>query len=332
MNPKKIICITMGCPSGVGPEIIVKAAAEKKIKFSETIIFGDFKLLYYYIKLYNLNLKINIIQNFDKKTILSDSQLNLLDFNNCCMSKIKFGEVSAESGKASLDYIVSAVDNALKKNVSAIVTCPINKDALHKAGSLFPGHTELLGHLTGSKNFGMMLVGKYLRVLLVTTHIGIKKVPEKISVDSVFKTIMLADTSLKSDFAVKKPKIAVLSLNPHCGENGLFGQEEIKYIKPAVDLAKKKHVSAEGPFSPDTLFPKVKNNFDCVVCMYHDQGLIPLKLISFGTGVNITIGLPITRTSVDHGTAYDIVGKNKAHYTSLTEAVRHAKLICSRKL
>jgi len=177
----------------------------------------------------------------------------------------------------------------------------------------------------------MMLEGKYLKVLLVTKHIAVKDISKKLSTKKIFDIIKLAHTSLINDFGIKKPRIAVTSLNPHAGEHGLFGNEEQTKIIPAIKKAEKSGINVCGPFAADTLFPKVKNNFDCVVCMYHDQGLIPLKFLAFGCGVNITVGLPIIRTSVDHGTAYDIVGKNLANPGSLIHAYKRSKNILKLK-
>jgi len=328
---KNIIGITMGCAGGIGPEIIVKAYISNKLNFKKTLILGDASIIEYYLKKSKSNIKLNILQNFTKETKLENNQINILDFNNCNIKKIKFGKVDKYSGKASIDYIVKGVDLCQQKILSAIVTCPINKDSVNKAGSMFPGHTELLGYLTETKNYGMLLIGKYLRVLLVTKHIGISNVSKTLNKKKVIDIIKLADISLKKDFNIKKPKIAVLSLNPHNGENGLFGNEEKNIIIPAINSVKK-NINVEGPFSADTLFPKVKNNYDCVVCMYHDQGLIPLKLLSFGKGVNITLGLPIVRTSVDHGTAFDIVNKNLANEGSLIEAIKQAKNIIKNRM
>ncbi|HPP87341.1 MAG TPA: 4-hydroxythreonine-4-phosphate dehydrogenase PdxA, partial [bacterium] len=277
---KKYKCvITMGCPAGIGPEIILKAAAAAKIIFNETIIFGDTTVLEFYNKKYKLNLAFNLLDTPTSNNLAAD-KLNIFDFQNCPIDKLQIAKVSKLAGKAAIDYIAAAVDYALNKKFNAIVTAPINKDSINQAGCNFPGHTELLAYLTNTKNIGMMLVGDYLRVLLVTTHTAISNVPKLINTAKILEIIKLADNSLKNDFAIKSPKIAVLSLNPHNGENGLFGDEEIKIIAPAIAQAQKLKINVNGPFAPDTLFPKVKNNFDCVICMYHDQGLIPLKLIS----------------------------------------------------
>ncbi len=325
-NTNPVIGITMGCPAGIGPEIILKAYLQAGSLFNNIVIFGDGGVLKYYAKKYRFSISFHYIENIKDIKIVKNA-LNIIDFKNFIIKKNIFGEPSEYAGKASLDYIAAAVDAAIKKDIDAIVTCPINKDAIHRAGSNFPGHTELLGYLTGCNKFGMMLAGKYLRVILVTTHTGLKNISGLISSSKIYNTIKIANEGLKKDFGFKNPRIAVLALNPHAGENGLFGDEEKKFIMPAIKKAKAENINAAGPFSADTLFPKVENNFDCVVCMYHDQGLIPLKLLAFGSGVNITLGLPIIRTSVDHGTAYDITGQNKADCGSFIEAVKYSEAI-----
>ena len=209
--------------------------------------------------------------------------------------------------------------------MDAIVTAPINKEAINLAGFDYSGHTELLAELTNTKNFAMMLVGGVLRIVLVTTHIALKDVSKNLSAKKIYSKIKIAYHSLQNLWKIAKPKIAVCALNPHCGEGGLFGNEEETIITPAVNNAKKLGINAVGPLAADTLFVRAKDGeYDAVVCMYHDQGLIPLKMHSFGKGVNITLGLPIIRTSVDHGTAFNIAGKGIADEGSMIEAIRVA--------
>ncbi len=228
------------------------------------------------------------------------------------------------AARAAVDYIKKAVSLAREGEIDAIVTAPINKEGLNKAGFKFSGHTELLAHLTKTENYAMMLVGGPLRVVLVTTHLPLSKVSLSLSRKKIYQTIRLTWNNMKY-FGVKKPRIGVAGLNPHAGEEGLFGKEEKKFIIPAVKKAKKKGIRVEGPISPDTIFHRaLKGEFDCVVCMYHDQGLIPLKMFAFDRGVNVTLGLPIIRTSVDHGTAYEIAGRGMANPQSLIEAIKLA--------
>jgi 4-hydroxythreonine-4-phosphate dehydrogenase len=231
---------------------------------------------------------------------------------------------SAESGGASVGFIEKAIDLALRKEVDAIVTAPISKEALKMAGYPWPGHTEMIAEKCGTRNYAMMLAGGPLRVILVTIHTAIKNVPGLIRKDSVLRTIRLAKKACDM-MGMKDPRIAVAGLNPHAGEAGIFGSEEVEEIAPAVDEAMHEGLPVTGPYPPDTVFHKAyKGEIDMIVCMYHDQGLIPLKMICFDTGVNVTIGLPIIRTSPDHGTAYDIAWKGIASPSSMIEAIKLA--------
>jgi 4-hydroxythreonine-4-phosphate dehydrogenase len=218
--------------------------------------------------------------------------------------------------------IHTAVRLAQARCVAGIVTAPINKHAMHLAGHFYPGHTEMLADLTKAKESGMMIMGGPLKVIFTTTHLALRDVPKVLTVQKIEKAIRLAHFSLRQLFGVKKPRIAVAGLNPHAGENGLFGDEEQRLILPAIKRAKAKGMACSGPHPADTMFAKALTGaFDGVVALYHDQGLIPLKTVAFGHCVNITVGLPILRTSVDHGTAFDIAGKGKADPTSLIDAI-----------
>jgi len=231
---------------------------------------------------------------------------------------------TTEGGRACVSYIKKAVELASSKEVDGIVTAPISKEALKMAGFMWPGHTEMLSELTGTKDYAMMLVGGPLRVILVTIHTALKNVPDLITKSKVLKTIRLAKKACNM-LGIKNPGIAVAGLNPHAGEAGIFGDEEIKKIIPAVREAQKEDIAVSGPYPPDTVFHKAyKGDVDIVVCMYHDQGLIPLKMIAFDKGVNVTIGLPFIRTSPDHGTAYDIAWKGVANPSSMIEAIKLA--------
>jgi len=217
-------------------------------------------------------------------------------------------------------------------HVAGMVTAPINKEALHLAGHPYPGHTELLAHLTKAKQVGMMLLGGPLKILLVTTHQALRLVPETLTTPRVFRAIQLAHRAMQSYFQITRPRIGVAALNPHAGEHGLFGNDERAVIAPAVRRATRAGIRATDPLPADTLFgAAVRGEYDVVVAMYHDQGLIPLKTVAFGRCVNLTVGLPIIRTSVDHGTAYDIVGKGRADHHSLLEAITLAARLASTK-
>jgi len=233
--------------------------------------------------------------------------------------------VGKDSGKAQVLYIEKAIEDAKEGKIKAIVTLPINKESAKLGGFTFPGHTEFLAHSFGVKEYAMMLANEKLKVVLQTTHVALKDVPNLITEGKILSKLRLIDKSLRN------PRIAVAGLNPHAGENGLFGDEELKIIKPAVEKARKEGINVTGPLPADTVFVRaLKGEFDVVLCMYHDQGLIPIKLLGFGNSVNVTLGLPIIRTSVDHGTAYDIAGKGIANPESFKTAVKVAVELTTR--
>jgi 4-hydroxythreonine-4-phosphate dehydrogenase len=235
------------------------------------------------------------------------------------------GVAADVTGAASIEFIKTAVRLAQAGSLAGIVTAPINKEAMNMAGYHYPGHTELLADLTQTKEFGMMIVGGPLKIMFTTTHVAISSLSSILTTERIAKAIRLAHLGLTRYFGIARPKIGVAALNPHAGEHGLFGNEEATSIAPAVQQARAAGIKASDPQPADTLFGKAaRGGYDGVVAMYHDQGLIPLKLIAFGTCVNLTVGLPIIRTSVDHGTAYDIAGKGVAEHGSLLEAVKVA--------
>ena len=312
---KPNIAITMGDPAGIGPEVVLKSLREL-VKFCEPVVICDYEFLCKEAK--RLRIKVPDVFYMDMANI---------------KGKVVHGKVSAVSGRASYEYIELAILLAKERQVDAIVTAPITKESFHAAGIKYPGHTEMLADLTGTKDYAMMLTGDCLRVVLVTIHTSIASVPGLIKKDKVLKKITLTADWLKKYFKLKKPVIAVAALNPHAGEGGMFGKEEAKEIIPAIKAAraKLKGVEIVGPVVPDTLFYKaMQGKYDAIVCMYHDQGLIPLKMVGFETGVNITLGLPIIRTSPDHGTAYDIAGKGIANPKSFIEAAKKAAYLAKR--
>lgn len=300
----------MGDPAGVGPEIVLKALRDSRVRrISNPVVVGDARLLAFLadkLGLKHLNVEVRNLSNLDLKAL-------------------KPGRPTRESGKAMIRYVEEAALLAINGEVDAMVTAPIGKEAAKKAGFKFPGHTEFIAHLTGARDFRMMLGGSSLKVILVTIHEPLKMVPRLITGEAVFKTIKITDEAFKR-YWLKRPRIAVAGLNPHAGESGIFGDEESRSIVPAVKKASRLGINATGPLPPDTVFYRAvrKKEFDCVVCMYHDQGLGPLKLLHFDDGVNVTLGLPIIRTSVDHGTAYDIAWKGKARPESLIAAIETA--------
>ncbi|MBI5700457.1 4-hydroxythreonine-4-phosphate dehydrogenase PdxA [Candidatus Saganbacteria bacterium] len=322
---RPIIAITMGDPSGIGPEVTVKAATNPEItNVARIVVIGDRKVIQYAIKIAHLpGVTVNPIKKIEDAKF-QRNQIDVLDLDNVDMNKLKLGEVSSMCGKASFQYIEEATKLALSKKIDGITTGPINKEAIHKAGYKFQGHTEIFAKKSKTKKYGMMFVSDKLWVILVTTHLPLKSVSRSINKANVLEKIIMANDAL-SKAKRKKGKIGVAGLNPHAGEAGIFGSEEIKIIKPAVDEAKKMGINVRGPISPDAIFNLASAGaFDIVVAMYHDQGLIPLKLLSFNKSVNVTVGLPFIRTSVDHGTGFDIVGRGDANPGSMIQAIKVA--------
>jgi 4-hydroxythreonine-4-phosphate dehydrogenase len=241
--------------------------------------------------------------------------------------------VDGRAGKAAYEYVAKGIELALGGSIDAIVTAPLHKEAMNLGGYHYAGHTEILGALSGTKNYAMMLVGGPLRVIHVSTHVSMREACDRTRKERVLQVIRLADDSCRL-LGLSSPRVAVAGLNPHSGEGGLFGREEIDEIIPAIEEAKKAGIDATGPIAPDTVFYRaaVKGHFDIVVCMYHDQGHIPMKVLSFETGVNVTVGLPFIRTSVDHGTAFGKAGKGTADHRSLNEAMMLAARMAKTNL
>lgn len=325
------IGITMGCPAGIGPEIIIKAFYETPsvLAFKDLVVLGDMNILERAKKV--LSYEIPLL-SWKPGQSPSSEGINVLCLTQLDPSEIPFGKPSEKTGAASFKYIEKGIELCQDETLSAVVTAPISKLGLKLAGIPFPGHTEILARKTGTKKYAMMLSGKTLRVVLVTIHCPLREVPYRISPDNIYQTIKITHNSLRLDFGLTSPRIAVCSLNPHGGEGGMFGGEEETVIVPAIKKASSHGIDATGPYPPDTVFYHAsKGNFDAVVCQYHDQGLIPFKLLHFKDGVNITLGLPIVRTSVDHGTAYDLVGKGIADSSSLVEAIKTALFIAKNR-
>ena len=312
----------MGDPAGVGPEIIAKALADPEIRnVCNPIVIGSQRVLGEAYRLTGHTFRVHVATS-PAQADPSPDVLNLLEAGE--LTAFEQNRPSAESGNASVRYIEKAVDLALRKEVDGIVTAPISKEALKMAGYPWPGHTEMIAEKCGVRNYAMLLAGGPLRVILVTIHTAIKNVPGLIRKDSVLRTIRLAKKACDM-LGIRDPRIAVAGLNPHAGEAGMFGDEEADAISPAVEDAKREGLPVTGPHPPDTVFHKAyTGEIDMIVCMYHDQGLIPLKMICFDTGVNATIGLPIIRTSPDHGTAYDIAWKGIASPSSMIAAIKLA--------
>lgn len=326
-----IIGITMGCPAGIGPEIIVRYF-EKYTRNSlfNPVVLGDLGILQKCCDELNSSL---LPVRWQPGHDIPHSSIPVLSLSQLSTDTHEWGKPTPKSARAMVSYIEKGVELVQNSQLSAICTCPISKDALQNAGYDYPGHTEMLASLTGSSRYGMMMAGKKLRVTLVTIHCALNAVPALLSIEGILKLIRMTNRSLKEDFGINTPRIAVAGLNPHAGENGLFGNEEELLIQPAVQLGQQEGIDVSGPFPPDTIFFTAveDNRYDTIICMYHDQGLIPFKLLHFDNGVNVTIGLSIVRTSVDHGTAYDIAGKGIAHCDSLVEAVQLASDISTNR-
>jgi len=321
---RPIIAITMGDASGIGPEIIVKSLAQPEMHdLLKPLVIGDANRLRKVIAITGAALNIRAITKPEDAVYAADT-INCIDLA-VIPPHHPFGEVSIISGKGAYLFIEKAVELALAHKVAAICTAPLNKEALHAAGYKFPGHTEMLAHLTGTPEVSMMLMTPKLRVIHVTTHIGLMDAINRIEPGLVGRTIARAhDTLTKAGF--DNPRIGVCGINPHAGENGLFGySEEENKIIPAIKTAQEKGWHIEGPLPADALFFRAaRGDYDAIIAMYHDQGHAPVKVMGIEDGVNITIGLPVIRTSVDHGTAFDIAGKNIAGEASMLEALRQA--------
>jgi len=318
---KPRIAITMGDPAGVGPEIVAKVFMDDEVRAACTpVAVGSALVLEKAVRDLRLQLAVQpIAAPADARP--APGRLDVIHMDNVDLAKHQWGRPNAASGKAVVEYITRAVELASRHEVDAITTAPISKEMMNAAGHDFAGHTELLAHLTGAKEYGMLFVGVGLNVILATIHHALRDVPRLITRERVLRTIRLAHAAMK-DFGIERPRIGVASLNPHASEGGLFGNEEWNEILPAVIEARGMGIDASDPLPADTIFFKARNNhFDIVVAMYHDQGLGPLKMLAFGNAVNVTVGLPIIRTSVDHGTAYDIAGKGCADPASLRGAV-----------
>lgn len=338
VSPQKpLIAVTMGDPSGIGPEIILKTFLNRDIyNYCRPFIIGEETPFRAIASKTGLNADIRQVHSPpspgtdfspERLFLLPSAQHPILSENS-----FRFGIPLPENGKAAGMAIEMGASLALKGEIDAITTAPINKETLQMGGYPFPGHTEFLAALSGTSDFGMMITGGPLKVVFVTIHEAISKVPALIKKERVLKTILLVCREMKNLFGISAPRIAVASLNPHGGENGLFGEEETREILPAVADARNAGHHVTGPLSPDTLFYKsYHGDYDAVVVMYHDQGLIPLKMIAFKKSVNLTLGLPFIRTSVDHGTAYDIAGQGVADPGSLREALLLAASLTGKR-
>lgn len=334
-SKKSLIGITMGDPTGIGPEIAVKALNLREIySICRPVIIGDADVISQICQITKLNLRMNPVEKVSKGKYQYGT-LDILNMDNVDINKLVYKKVSKMGGKASLDYIYKAIDLAMNKEIQAVVTGPIHKKAINLAGCPHAGHTEIFAERTHTKDYAMMLVEGNFRVVHVSTHLSLRQACGFVKRDRVLTVIRLANNAMK-DLGIESPRIAVPGLNPHAGDEGLFGNEEEKEIVPAIDMAKKEGIQVDGPIPPDSVFVKLKGGkYDVSLAMYHDQGHIPAKLLSWAwdeeaqkwtvmSGINTTLGLPIIRASVDHGVAYGKAGEGKANPQSLIEAIKLA--------
>jgi 4-hydroxythreonine-4-phosphate dehydrogenase len=321
---KPILGLTMGDPAGIGPEICLRALREPAVrKICTPVLFGDAGVLE---RVSKKSLRgIPVLREVDFPRVLQIKEPLVVDCGAIDANKIQPGKVSAACGRAGYIYIERAIAAALAGKIDGVVTAPIHKESLNLSGVKFPGHTEIFTALTNARRSCMMLYSDKITVSMATTHIGYHEVPGKLSVERVLNVIELTAATMRL-MLQREPRIGVCGLNPHAGEHGLFGNhEEEKFVEPAVKLARKKRLDVVGPLVPDAVFTTgQRKKYDAIVTLYHDQGHIPFKMLAFDTGVNITLGLPIIRTSVDHGTAFDIAWQGRADATSLFSAIKVA--------
>jgi 4-hydroxythreonine-4-phosphate dehydrogenase len=314
------IALTMGDPAGIGPEIVARLCAEKDLP--RLLVIGDEGMMRRAIGITGVKLATRAIDTPGKARFTSGS-VDILRVGEL-PADLPFGRIDARAGAAAYAYVERAITEARAGAISAIVTAPLNKEAMKAAGIHYPGHTEILADKSGTASYAMMLANDELRVVLVTIHVPLAEVGRLITIETELQTIRLARDACRR-LGIAQPRVAVAGLNPHAGENGLFGREDGAVIKPAVEAARAEGIDASGPWAGDTIFMRARRGeFDVVVAQYHDQGLIPVKYLGVDEGVNITIGLPFIRTSVDHGTAFDIAGTGKADHASLRYALRMA--------
>ena len=342
---KPILGITMGDPSGIGPEISVKALGQAKVyEICRPLIIGDRGIMERAVReaVKRKDIIIHPVSSVGE-CFFKPGTIDVYDLRNIEASKLKIAAVDAASGEAAFSSVKKAIELAMAGEIDATITNPLNKEALNLAGHHYAGHTEIYAELSGTKDYSMMLADGDLRVLHVSTHVSLREACERVKKDRVLKVIELAHNACRS-LGISEPRVAVAGLNPHAGESGLFGREEIEEITPAIEAAKVKGINATGPIPPDTVFAKAHGGmYDIVVAMYHDQGHIPLKTLGFQydrnngkwqaiSGVNITLGLPIIRSSVDHGTAFDQAWQGSANESSLISAIEYGvKLALNRQ-
>ena len=332
---RPIVGISVGDPGGIGPEVTVKALAVPRVyEQCRPLVIGDASVVRDALRFTGLNLAVNAVDS-PEKGIYKLGVVDVLDMGNMPIDQVQYGVVTAQQGRASFEYVAKNIELAMARRMDATVTGPINKAAINEAGFHFAGHTEIYAKMTGTRDYAMMLAEGNFRVAHVSTHVSLREACDRVTRERVLRVIELSHDALLK-LGVANPRIAVAGLNPHCGEGGLFGTEEEREIMPAIADAVAKGMNVSGPVPPDTVFSKMAGGmFDLVVVMYHDQGHIPIKLKGFTydeetgqwgavAGVNITLGLPIVRVSVDHGTAFEIAGQGKANPDSMLDSIELA--------
>ncbi len=343
MSNKPLLGISAGDPAGIGPEITVKALTRESIyQRCRPLIVCDAWIIDEIIEICGLHLKVNRIGD-PEEGVYTFGTVDVLDMKNIDPEEFSFNRISKMTGKASFEYVAKVIELAMSEKIDATITGPIHKEAIQLAGFNYAGHTEIYGDLTKTRDYAMMLADESFRVVHVSTHVSLTEAINRTKKPRILRVIRLAHDALK-DMGIAHPRIAVAGLNPHAGEHGLFGREEMEEIIPAIKEAQSLGINADGPHPPDTIFPKMKGGqYDIVVCMYHDQGHIPTKLLAFNynhetekweglSGVNITLGLPIIRVSVDHGVAFDKGGKNEANEESMINAIEYGINFCHSKM
>lgn len=320
MAAKPHIAVTMGDPAGIGPEVVLKALAHPAVgRACRILVLGDWGVLERTRKKIRSTIR---LARWEEAAPSPRAGIVVRSLSSLSVHEAKPGRPTRACGEAVYRYVTEAARLALAGTVDAIATAPLNKKALQAAGHVYPGHTELLAEIAGVSECRMMLLGPKLKVVLVTVHLPLMQVAKQLTAKKIRATLELTDAALRRYFFCARPRVAAAALNPHAGEEEIFGREEKRIIRPAVEAAQRRGLRAFGPLPADSLFfQAARGAYDAVVCMYHDQGLIPLKLLHFIGGTALTLGLPFVRTSVDHGTAYDIAGKNVADETSMKEAI-----------
>jgi 4-hydroxythreonine-4-phosphate dehydrogenase len=325
MDYRPTIAITLGDPAGIGPEVIVKALADPILRHrARYIIYGMNELLHYAADIAEFDV-FWWRDQYNGRLRAYPHDVVVVDYDQYSMLGSAIRSPSKMGGEASMRFCVDAIEAANKKIVDAVVTAPIAKESWKLAGYHYPGHTELFAQKSGARRYNMAFVGGPLKVVLATVHMPLMGLWGRLNIGAVFQPIELMHQAMVEWFGIAKPRLAVCGVNPHASENGQFGDEEERIISPAILMAREQGIDATGPYPPDTIFLKARDgHFDAVVAMYHDQGLIPVKLLAFDQAVNVTLGLPIIRTSPDHGTAFDIVGRNRANPGSMRAAIQLA--------